>query len=127
MNKVNVKLSEQEWLSIRDLLPGKESDPGRTAKSNRGFVEAVLWVKKNNAKWSKLPPEVGNYKSIHKRYKRWQEKGVWQLIFKKLGQDIDTGLPVYSSFEPNLHAQPCKFDITVKCSESISKVFEGAH
>lgn len=37
------ELREDQWQKIAPLLPGKETDPGRTA-DNRLFVHAVLWI-----------------------------------------------------------------------------------
>ena len=37
-------LCNDQWQRIEHLLPGKASDPGRTAADNRSFVEAVLWI-----------------------------------------------------------------------------------
>lgn len=34
---------------VENLLPGKASDPGVTAKDNRLFVEGVLWVARTGA------------------------------------------------------------------------------
>lgn len=77
-------------------MPGKKSDPGRSGEDNRRFVEAVLWVKTHNRRWSHLPEHFGEYKSVHKRYKRWGEKGIWTFVFSQLQKDIDTGLPLYA-------------------------------
>ena len=38
------ELTDGQWERICELLPGKASDPGRTAEDNRRFVNAVLWV-----------------------------------------------------------------------------------
>ena len=36
------ELSEAVWERMEPLLPGKATDPGRTGRDNRLFVEAVL-------------------------------------------------------------------------------------
>src|SRR5215470_7101642 len=38
------ELNDRQWARIAGMLPGKKSDPGRTAKDNRLFVNGVLWV-----------------------------------------------------------------------------------
>ena len=38
------EVSDGQWERIAPMLPGKASDPGRTATDNRLFVNAVLWV-----------------------------------------------------------------------------------
>jgi hypothetical protein len=37
------ELTDEQFARIEHLLPGKESDPGRTA-DNRLFLKAVLWI-----------------------------------------------------------------------------------
>ena len=78
------ELSDEQWEHIKDLLPGKRSDPGRTARSNRNFVNGVLWVLRSGARWSDLPERFGKYKSVHKRFSRWAKSGVWEKVFESL-------------------------------------------
>ncbi len=37
-------LQNDQWERIEPLLPGRLSDCGVTAKDNRLFLEAVLWI-----------------------------------------------------------------------------------
>lgn len=81
------ELSETQWEHIRGLLPGKVSDPGRTALDNRNFVNGVLWVLRSGARWSDLPERYGKWKSVHKRFTRWAKAGVWEKVFDSLVKD----------------------------------------
>ena len=36
-------LRNNQWEGIKDLLPGKEGDPGKTGGDKRLLIEAVLW------------------------------------------------------------------------------------
>ena len=81
------ELTDNQWNRIEALLPGKKTDVGRTAKDNRLFVDAVLWVLRSGARWADLPQRYGNYKSVHKRFTRWSQKGVWNKVFDVLTQD----------------------------------------
>lgn len=83
-------LREDQWDKIKGALPGKRGDPGRSGIDNRRFVEAVIWIGKNGAKWRALPPVYGQWFSVHKRFKRWADKGVWQMIFNTLAASADT-------------------------------------
>jgi transposase len=49
------ELRNDQWNWIKDLLPGKKSDAGRTAMDNRKFVDAVLWVARTGSHWRELP------------------------------------------------------------------------
>ena len=58
------ELSDEQWARIAELLPGKKSDPGRTAAGNRLFVNAVLWVLRSGARWSDLPERYGKSRDL---------------------------------------------------------------
>jgi transposase len=81
------ELNDQRWARIAEMLPGKKSDPGRTAKDNRLFVNGVLWVLRSGAQWDELPERYGKWKSVHKRFTRWAENGVWERVFAALIDD----------------------------------------
>jgi putative transposase len=81
------ELSDAQWERIRDLLPGKAGDPGRSAADNRLFVNGVLWVLRSGAHWHDLPERYGKWKSIHTRFSRWAKAGVWERIFEVLTKD----------------------------------------
>jgi putative transposase len=83
------ELSESQWEEIRDTLPGKAGDRGRTAKDNRAFVNGVLWVLRSGAFWKDVPERYGNWKTVHKRFTRWAKSGVWERIFQELLSDSD--------------------------------------
>jgi transposase len=81
-------ISDTQWERIKDLLPGKPGDPGVTAKDNRLFIDAVLWIAKTGAPWRDLPERFGNWYNVWKRLSRWAKKGVWERVFTLL-QDPD--------------------------------------
>jgi transposase len=82
-------LSDSQWKRMVPLLPGKKSDCGVTAKDNRLFVEAVLWIARTGSPWRDMPAEFGNWHRIYVRYSRWCQKGVWKQVFEKLTDDSD--------------------------------------
>ena len=81
-------IRDEDWDRIKDLLPGREGLPGVTAKDNRLFIDAVLWIAKTGAPWRDLPERFGNWNSIWRRFDRWARKGVWRKVFEVL-QDPD--------------------------------------
>jgi transposase len=72
---------------IREFLPGRKEHVGRTAADNRLFVNGVLWVLRSGARWADLPERYGKYKSVHKRFVRWANSGVWERVFHELVRD----------------------------------------
>ena len=99
------ELSEAQWQRIERLLPGKASDPGRTAADNRLFVNGVLWVLRSGARWSDLPERYGKYKSVHKRFTRWARAAVWERVFTLLSRDRDNEYLMIDSSIVRAHAQ----------------------
>lgn len=99
------ELTDQQWKRIEALLPGKKSDVGRTAKDNRLFVNAVLWILRSGARWADLPPRYGKYKSVHKRFTRWSQKGVWDKVVAVLTQDANNFYLMIDSTIVRAHQQ----------------------
>ena len=82
-------LSDSQWARVAPLLPGKAEDPGRSARDNREFLEAVLWIARTGAPWRDLPDEFGLWNSVFQRFRRWALKGVFERVFKELSADAD--------------------------------------
>src|SRR5262245_58506182 len=82
-------LSEQQWERMASELPGKLGDPGVTARDNRLFIEAVLWIARTGAPWRDLPTEFGKWFTAYTRFWRWAQKGVWERLFETLSDDPD--------------------------------------
>lgn len=43
------ELTETQFETLRELLPGKAGDSGRTAQDNHRFINGVLWVLRSGA------------------------------------------------------------------------------
>lgn len=79
------ELTDTQWEKIKSILPGKKSDPGRTARNNRLFVNAVIYVLKTGIPWADLPGRFGKHNTVRKRFDRWCAKGIWQKIAQAAG------------------------------------------
>ena len=82
-------LRDDQWSRIEDFLPGKAMDCGVSAKNNRLFVEAILWIIRTGSPWRDLPADFGYWHRVYVRYNRWSKKGVWERIFKRISDDPD--------------------------------------
>jgi transposase len=99
------ELSDEQWEQLRDLLPGKRSDPGRTARNNRNFINGVLWILRSGARWSDLPERYGKWKTVHKRFTRWAKTGVWEKVFESLLEDRENDYIMLDSSLVKAHQQ----------------------
>ena len=82
------EISDEQWELIKDLLPGKAGDPGRTAADNRLFINALYWLARTGAPWRDLPERLGEWNSVFQRFNRWCKRGVWGRILE-VWQDPD--------------------------------------
>lgn len=83
------ELTDEQWDAIKDYLPGKKGDPGRTAANNRRFVNAVLWLARTGAPWRDLPARFDKWNSVFQRYNRWCKRDVWSRLLAAWGGDAD--------------------------------------
>ena len=81
-------ISNANWKRIADLLSGNKTNPGRTARDNRLFLDAVLQISRTGFPWGKLPMTFGKWSSICRRFIRLSSAGVWERVFAEL-QDPD--------------------------------------
>lgn len=82
-------LRDDQWERIEQLLPGKVSDRGVTARDNRRFVEAILWIMRTGSPWRDLPAEFGHWHRTYVRFSRWCEKKVFELVAIAMQGDAD--------------------------------------
>ncbi|MEM6457802.1 MAG: transposase [Planctomycetota bacterium] len=79
-------LTDEQRDQIRGHLPGKASDPGRTAADNRLFVNAVFFVLKTGIPWADLPARFGKPNTVWKRYdrKRFKRRNLVERFFRAI-------------------------------------------
>ena len=98
------EISDEQWSRIRSLLPGKAGDPGVTARDNRLFVNAVLWIARTGAPWADLPERFGKSNSVWRRFDRWARRGVWARVWRELNDPDLESLILDSTI---VRAHPC--------------------
>ena len=84
-----VRFSDGEWQRIWACLKDHPGIYVGQEAPTRLFLDAVLWMARAGAAWRLLPPEFGPWNSVYKRFARWQEKGVWQMLMDRLSADGD--------------------------------------
>ena len=63
-------LTDHQWEVLKNMIPGKAGDPGRTGNDNRLFLDAVLWMARTGAPWRDLPGSFGLWNTVWKRFSR---------------------------------------------------------
>ena len=97
-------LTDAQWARIEPIIPGKSGDRGRTGGDNRLFVDAILWLARGATPWRDLPPELGHWKSVYTRFRRWSLSGAWEHLFNELRTDPDVEYVLVDSTICKAHA-----------------------
>ena len=82
-------LTDEQWSVLAPILPGQKGQWGGVAKDNRLFMNSVLWILRTGAPWRDLPKEFGKWGSVHQRFRRWRDSGVWERILSTLAKRPD--------------------------------------
>jgi transposase len=102
-------LTNEQWNQIKDLIPGKPGDPGRTGENNRLFVHAIVWMARTGSPWRDLPAKFGKWNSVAKRFRRWAKAGVWERILTALADpDLESVIIDGTIIRAHQHAAGAK-------------------
>ena len=82
-------VSDNVWGKIKPYFPGQKGQWGGIAEDNRQFFNGVCWILRTGAPWRDLPDDYGKFGSVHKRFKRWCDNGIWDKILEQLIDEPD--------------------------------------
>ena len=77
-------MSDAEWAFFAPFLIENRTLGGRRPLDHRRVLDGVLYVTRTGVPWRDLPPEFGNWNSVHRQYRRWTEAGVWDVMLAAL-------------------------------------------
>jgi transposase len=84
------ELTDEQWSRIGPLLPPERGRKARPALNNRRMVNAMLWILRTGAPWRDLPSYYPKWKSVHTRFSRWTEQGIWKHVLDELAKDASS-------------------------------------
>jgi hypothetical protein len=87
------ELTDARWARIAPLLPPQKPQRGRPAHDHRTILSGMLSVMRTGAAWRDLPAHFGPWETVHSRYHRWRNAGIWQQILAALNQDDAPDFP----------------------------------
>lgn len=65
---------------VSERLPQRRGP--RSEKTDRRFVDAVVWIARTGVPWRDLDEQFGRWKSIYNRFRNWAHRGWWSEVFR---------------------------------------------
>lgn len=87
----------------------------------RNFIEAVCYMSRSGCSWRLLPTDYGNWRTIHKRFKSWSKRAVWQKLFEFAQKDPDMELIMIDSTIVRAHACAAGYGWDSQSKESLGR------
>ena len=85
----SITIPPDQWTKflqfLRDCLGVYVGDPEQCKR----FVAGALWINRSGAQWRLLPAEYGQWHAIYKRFARWCQRGVWELMHRHCSAEPD--------------------------------------
>lgn len=84
--EVRKLISDRLWQRLEPAVTAaKHSAAGAPPDlSEREFAGAVLYLNRTGCPWRDLPAALGDWHAVYMRFRRWEERGVWQRLWKNL-------------------------------------------
>ena len=75
-------LTDDEWRAVEPLMNSYR--PNKLRISDRGVVNAILWVHSTGATWDRLPRRYGKRETCYARFHNWRQRGDWANVMRML-------------------------------------------
>jgi transposase len=79
-------MSDEEWAFFEPFVTEAGTLRGRPPQDHRRVLDAIFWIARTGAPWRDLPEELGNWNSVHRRFRRWTASGLWDLMLEALAE-----------------------------------------
>jgi len=100
-----MRIDDAIWAKIFSFLSSRPDTRTCSEVRCRKFVEAVFWMVRSGAQWRLLPPENGKWYTVYKRFRRWNDRGMWKDMLAHFAADPDMESVLIDSTVVRAH--PC--------------------
>ncbi|WP_236648407.1 MULTISPECIES: IS5 family transposase [Micromonospora] len=83
------ELTDVEYARIAPLLPAMTPQRGGRWRDHRQVINGIVFRVRTGVPWRDVPARYGPWKTLYKRFARWQEDGTWARIEAMLQADAD--------------------------------------
>lgn len=82
-------IKDTEFEKILNSLLQIKGIHKRNLSRLRNFFEAMFYMSRAGCSWRLLPNNYGSWRSLHRRFKLWSERNIWEQIFENVRIDPD--------------------------------------
>ena len=105
------EIPDDLWLIVQHVLPREElqRSRGRPWIPPRRILDAVLYVLRTGCQWKAVPRTFASGSTVHRRFQRWVERGIWEAMWRLLLQYYDAAESLewtWQSADTSLHKAP---------------------
>jgi transposase len=97
-------LTDREWSAMEPYLP--KNQPGARRVDDRRVISGILHVLKTGCRWRDCPAVYGPPTTIYNRYSRWLRRGLWQHLYRILGEVSPGEVQIIDSAMVKAHRSP---------------------
>lgn len=97
-------INAQAWEAICTFLKHKKGIHIKNEGKIKQFIEAVWFMARSGCQWRLLPDYYGYWRSVHKRFKRWVDKGIWEGLMDYVAVDADMESTIIDAAIVRAHA-----------------------
>lgn len=84
------EVTDEEWERLKQYFrQPDEVRLGRPRNDDRQMLNGILWIARSGASWRDLPERYGAWSSVYRRFKEWEEAGLFETILEELAEDAD--------------------------------------
>jgi transposase len=86
---MDYSIEQRAWEQILSFLITFKGIHTKNEEGLRRFIEGVWYVMRGGCQWRLLPVHYGQWRSVHRRFKCWAERGVWTGMLAHVSKDYD--------------------------------------
>lgn len=83
------EITDAEYATIAPLLPPMTPQRGGRWRDHRQVINGILFRVRTGVPWRDVPERYGPWKTLYKRFTRWEDDGTWARIEATLQADAD--------------------------------------
>jgi putative transposase len=80
-----LRIADAMWNEIENLIPTKRCAVGRPLSDSRTVLSGIFYIMLTGCQWRQLPDYYGRPSTVHGRFRRWVQDGVFdQLLLRSI-------------------------------------------